>query len=71
MKIHTHKAIAAKSTERGWTVCVTPQECATHPHQQEAHGNIIQQDVCACGAVRRTEINGRRHNYGPWEAGAK
>jgi hypothetical protein len=63
---HVHKAIAVKSTERGWTVCVTPQKCAAHPHRQEAHGNIIQQDVCACGAVRATEINGGRKNYGPW-----
>lgn len=64
---HTHKAVAAKATDRGWVACVTPAECASHPHRQEAHGNITRHDVCSCGAIRKTEINGGRRNRGPWE----
>ena len=66
---HTHKAISEKGKDYGWTVCVTPHECAANPHRQVAHGNIIRHDVCSCGATRQTEINGGRSNYGPWETG--
>lgn len=64
---HRHKAIARRSTERCWVFCVTPTECAARPRRQEAHGNIVRRDVCACGATRQTEINAGRSNYGPWE----
>jgi hypothetical protein len=63
---HTHKAVAKKSRDRGWTHCVTPDECAANPERQAAHGNIIRIDECSCGAVRQTEINGGRNNYSPW-----
>jgi hypothetical protein len=64
---HTHKAIAVKSQDIGWTFCVTPHQCAANPKRQAAHGNIIQRDVCSCGATRQTEINGGICNYGPWK----
>jgi hypothetical protein len=63
---HQHKAIPAKSQDRGWMYCVTPEECAARPHRQKAHGNIVRHDECACGATRQTEINGGGRNYGPW-----
>lgn len=36
------------------------------PENRAAHGNIVRVDVCACGAVRRTNINGRHVERGPW-----
>lgn len=64
--MHTHKAISRKSKDCGWTACVTPTECAARPNRQEAHGNIVRQDLCSCGATRATEINGGRKNHGSW-----
>jgi hypothetical protein len=66
---HVHKAIPARSKDRGWTVCVTPEYCAAYPTREQAHGNITRRDVCGCGATRETELNGGRANYGPWEGG--
>ena len=65
---HTHKAIAKKSQDRGWTHCTTPDACAAKPARQRAHGNIIRVDVCSCGATRETEINGGGSNYGVWSS---
>jgi hypothetical protein len=63
-----HKHKAEQSKDVGWTACVTPDECATHPYpRQDAHGNITRVDTCSCGAIRKSEINGGRTNYGPWE----
>ena len=67
MAKHIHRAIAKRSTDRSWDYCVTPALCAADVHRQEAHGNITRHDVCACGATRKTEINGGRRNYGAWE----
>jgi hypothetical protein len=64
---HEHKAIANASKDKGWTTCVTPQECAAHPQRQDAHGNIVRLDTCQCGATRESEINGSRTNYGAWK----
>lgn len=66
---HAHRAIPGKSKDRCWIFCVTPCECAANPHRQAAHGNITRVDRCACGAVRETEINGGRANYGVWQEG--
>lgn len=63
---HTHKAIKSKSFERVWTDCVTPAKCAADSERQAAHGGIVDHDICSCGATRKTEINGRHVNYGPW-----
>lgn len=64
---HTHKAVPSKSRDIGWTRCVMPDDCQTHPERQAAHGNIVQVDTCSCGATRATEINHPAKNYGPWE----
>lgn len=64
---HKHKAIPGKAKDVGWTHCTTPAACAANPLRQSAHGNIIQVDVCSCGAIRETEINGNRKNYGEWK----
>jgi hypothetical protein len=63
--MHTHRARPELQKTTGWTGCVTPSECATHPGRQSAHGNVIYIDYCACGAQRKTESNGG-HNRGPW-----
>lgn len=36
-----------------------------HPNPA-AHGNIVQIDRCRCGTERRTNINGRHIERGPW-----
>lgn len=64
---HIHKAMPAKQTLYGWTTCVTPDACAAIPARQEAHGNIINIDRCCCGQWRKSEVNGGRTNYGPWQ----
>lgn len=62
---HHHRP---KSSDiRGWTHCVTPDECAARPERGRAHGNIIRVDICSCGATRESEINGGRVNYGAWD----
>jgi len=66
MKRHIHKAIKSKSKDRGWNHCVSGAACAANPARQNAHGNITTVDVCSCGAVRESESNGGRTNYGPW-----
>jgi hypothetical protein len=63
---HIHRAITAKSEDRSWTACITPEECAAYPTRQNAHGNIVRVDWCDCGARRLTEINQHWHNQGPW-----
>lgn len=62
-KIHKHRV--QSSREQDWTYCITPSQCAAIPGRQSAHGNIHVIDTCACGAVRHSEINGRK-NRGPW-----
>lgn len=39
-----------------------------HPEKPAAHGNITRIASCACGAVRRTNINGSHREVGQWEA---
>ena len=73
---HKHQAIRTHSSDavdgrgwqnHGWVQCVTPHACAADPRRQEAHGGVTRYDVCRCGATRRSERNGGRVNYGPWE----
>lgn len=63
---HIHRAISEKTETRGWAHCVTPHECAANPSRQAAHGNVVYIDTCSCGAVRQTESNTGRRNYGGW-----
>lgn len=62
--MHKHKP--TKTRQVGWCVCITPDACAAYPVRQSAHGGIVRIDYCACGATRRTEVNGPR-NRGRWE----
>lgn len=64
---HIHRAVKGKDKERCWTYCVAPELCGKYPEYQDAHGNIVRVDVCACGATRQSEINSGRTNYGEWE----
>jgi hypothetical protein len=64
--MHAHRAIKSKSKIRGWTICVTPRECAANPRRQWAHGSYTQVDVCSCGAERLTEANQTARNRSPW-----
>jgi len=61
-----HKHRPKTSEERAWTYCVTPDECASRPERQRAHGGILRIDKCRCGAERAVEVNFYRTNYGPW-----
>jgi hypothetical protein len=63
---HKHRALPKRAKERGWVICVTPDECAANPQRQDAHGNRTRLDTCSCGATRLAEFNGGRTNYGPW-----
>ncbi len=64
--MHKHRAQKGKDQIRGWSHCVTSCECAANPARQQAHGNIIVIDHCACGATRESESNGGKVNYGYW-----
>ena len=35
-----------------------------------AHGGLCYSEVCACGATRKVNQNGRHFEYAPWKAGA-
>lgn len=37
-----------------------------HPENEAAHGNIVSIATCRCGAERRTNVNGRHIERGPW-----
>jgi hypothetical protein len=45
----------------GWTHCVASGGC-----DGAAHGGIVTLEICACGAERSTETNGRHERSGPW-----
>jgi len=62
---HKHTSVA-RHYER-WIKCVTPNRCAHDPGRQCAHGAVVRVDICLCGAIRKTEINGRKRNRGTWE----
>jgi len=62
----THKHKPHHTSERVWSHCITPDECAARPERQRAHGGIVRIDTCRCGAIRRAEITIARTNYGPW-----
>lgn len=66
MTTHKHKAIPERSTDTGWTGCVTQGKCMRMPSGITAHGGIVRRDVCSCGAYRDSEINNGSRMYGPW-----
>ena len=56
---HQHKA----ETERtmGWTHCVVGGSCSGG-----AHGGVVFEAPCKCGAVRRIESNGQHRASSGW-----
>jgi hypothetical protein len=63
---HPHRSIPERSQERPWSECVTAAICKDNPLRKVAHGGVVREDVCACGATRLTEVNANRKNVGAW-----
>lgn len=59
--MHRHRA--KKTREQAFTACQRPDRC-----NPAAHGNLTVEDTCQCGAVRRTNVNQRAAEIGPWRA---
>ena len=57
-----HPKPKVTSTDYGWTMCVAPWRFGS----EAAHGNIETVDICECGAVRRSESNGRKFTTTGW-----
>jgi len=57
-----HKHRARKSTTYCYTGPVAPYE----RQNPAAHGNVMEYQVCSCGASRCVNINGSAREYGPW-----
>ena len=67
---HIHSPVKAKAKERCWTYCVAPEVCGLNAERGNAHGGIVREDVCRCGATRLSEHNfGWTPNYGRWQDG--
>lgn len=58
MSQHRHKA--EKSIDRPYMGPVATRE------NRAAHGGICVVEICACGATRRTNINGNHAEAGKW-----
>ena len=56
-------AVATESEPRRFAVCVAgePEQC-----DPRAHGGIVVEQRCACGAVRLVARNMGYVEYGPW-----
>lgn len=65
-KPHRHHKTPHKSTTTAWQHCISPAACNANQFRLIAHGDIIQRDICGCGATREAEINGCYANYGQW-----
>lgn len=52
---------AERTIERCFEGCVN-----NHNPNEAAHGNIVVIETCACGKERRTNVNGRHEEEGPW-----
>lgn len=48
-----HRHQAASMTTTPWVSCVAPGK----PHDERSHGNVIETQVCRCGAWRHVEVN--------------
>ena len=62
MKQHRHR------TKITVTRCYTAP--VAHPGNPAAHGSVCRIDVCKCGAVRMTNVNGMHVERGEWKGGA-
>lgn len=61
--MHTHRRIPTRMTVRSYQAPVAAPE----EQNPSAHGNLCMRDMCACGAVRDTNVNGRHQERGPWQ----
>ena len=41
------------------------------PENRAAHGGVVHVDTCSCGAVRKTNSNGRHVERSTWNGGAR
>ena len=63
--MHNHRAQLSKRRSESWRYCVLKGRSIGHSDRY--HGVLMMVDVCACGAVRRSERSGQRTAYGAWE----
>lgn len=56
-----HRHRPATADERPFAGAVSPGD-----PNPAAHGGICYVERCDCGAERRTNINGRHFEFGPW-----
>ena len=57
-----HKHRVKKRT----TYCYTGPVVPYWEQNVLAHGNVMEYQVCSCGASRCVNINGSAREYGPW-----
>jgi hypothetical protein len=57
---HRHRAVPKLRKTRGFAGCVG-YDC-----DPRAHGNVVVIDTCACGEVRRTNVNQRYTETAGW-----
>ena len=60
---HRHTPIPSETKEVPFSWPVSRDE------NRAAHGNICRIERCACGAIRRTNINGQHAERGEWKGG--
>jgi hypothetical protein len=59
---HPKKSVTTKTF--GWTQCCGDKHCSG-----AAHGGVTHVETCsACGAIRKTETNGRYESSRGWQA---
>lgn len=61
-----HQHTAQRSTEERCYAGSVAGPCGDE--NQAAHGGITYREVCACGADRGVNVNGRHVETGPWSA---
>lgn len=62
---HVHSVVTTSVSS--WTECIDPEACAADKSREEAHGEFLILDMCACGAIRQRESNRGRTNFGVWK----
>lgn len=67
MRPHRHKMKTRKI--QVYTGSVTSEVTGYYKQNRAAHGGICYVDTCSCGAVRKTNSNGRHEERGRWHGG--
>jgi hypothetical protein len=57
-----HEGFKLVVSTRQFTTCVAPGAC-----NRAAHGGQEHSEVCTCGAIRRSLVNGCNVEVGPWK----